>query len=66
MIISEQTLLEFRCQLERLITKREGMIALNKQREVVGHSMAYEEDSFLILAEDILLIHNALVTLGEK
>ena len=42
---------EFRCELEALITEREGMIALNKQREAIGASMAYDEASFCVLAD---------------
>jgi hypothetical protein len=42
-----------RFRLEELITQREGMIAENKQREAIGNSMAYSEDSFLILAAQI-------------
>jgi hypothetical protein len=42
-----------RCRLEELITQREGMVAENKQREHLGQSLAYTEDSFLILADAI-------------
>jgi len=39
--------------LEVLISEREGMIAENMQRQQLGHSMAYVEDSFQINAESI-------------
>jgi hypothetical protein len=42
-----------RFRLEEMITRREGMIAENKQREYLGQSMAYTEDNFSILADEI-------------
>ena len=36
----------YRIDLEALVTEREGMIAENKQREILGHSMAYGEEAF--------------------
>jgi len=41
--MDEQGLLMMRCELESLITQREGMIAENKQCEIRGCSMAYKE-----------------------
>jgi len=38
-------------ELQALITEREGMVAENMQRLHIGQSMAYNEDSFLVLAE---------------
>lgn len=38
-------------ELQKLITEREGMIAENKQREHLGQSMAYWEDSFMQQAD---------------
>jgi hypothetical protein len=40
-------------ELQALITEREGMVAENAQRQRLGESMAYQEDSFLVLAEQI-------------
>ena len=40
-------------ELEALITEREGMIAENKQREILGQSMAYNDQIFMELAERI-------------
>lgn len=40
-------------ELQALITEREGMIAENKFREINGNSLAYCEDSFIILANKI-------------
>lgn len=37
-------------ELQALITEREGMIAENQQREHLGNSMAYDDDSFLTIA----------------
>ena len=38
-------------ELQALITEREGMIALNKQREHLGQSMGYDDENFDMLAE---------------
>lgn len=43
-----------RIQLEALITRREGMIAENKQRELLGQSLAYNDHSFNAIADQIL------------
>jgi len=40
-------------ELQALLTEREGMVAENMQRLHIGQSMAYNEDSFQILAEKI-------------
>ena len=40
-------------QLEALISEREGMIAENKRRESVGHSMAYDDNAFNYNAQDM-------------
>jgi hypothetical protein len=53
MPISEADIMKVRIELEALITEREGMIAKNTQREHLGYSMAYWEDSFAILASKI-------------
>lgn len=36
-------------QIEILITEREAMIAENKQRELQGKALAYDEQAFLAL-----------------
>jgi hypothetical protein len=38
--------LNYRARIEALITEREGMIAENKHREQLGHSMAYPGSEF--------------------
>ena len=45
-----------RCVLEALIAEREGMIAENKQREYLQQAMAYSDNSFFILADNIRTI----------
>lgn len=40
-----------RIQLEVLITRREGMVQANRQRELQGYSAAYDELSFALLVE---------------
>ena len=52
--------LYYRAQIERLITEREGMIALNKEREHRGESLAYSEDSFQILANQFAEIEESI------
>lgn len=45
--------LKIRIELEVLITKREGMIAENKSRELNGQAMAYHDVDFKAVAEDM-------------
>lgn len=45
--------MEKRIELEALITEREGMIAENKVRESLGHSLAYPYDCFYVLASQM-------------
>jgi hypothetical protein len=52
--------LNIRLQMEYLISKREGMIAENKQREHLEQSMAFWEDSFQKNADEFLNLLNAL------
>ncbi len=66
MKINEQLLLEFRLEMEEAITEREGMIAENLQRVYIGQSMAYVEDSFLLLQNKIQSIRERLISIGEK
>ncbi len=40
-----------RIELEALITEREAYIAENKQREMLGYSLAYGPECFFELAE---------------
>jgi len=41
----------FWCEFEALICEREGMRALNREREDANMSLAYDESAFLALAE---------------
>jgi len=41
--------LEIQIKLQQIITRREGMIAENKQREGMNNSMAYSESFFTAL-----------------
>ena len=45
-------------ELQALITEREGMIAENNWRIQLEQSLAYTEDSFIILAEKIRKLAN--------
>ena len=66
MNLSESQLLEYRLQMESLICEREGMIALNKEREHRGEVLAYTESQFLYLADKFKDIHNHMVWLMDK
>lgn len=57
--MDEQRLLNIRLQMEVLITEREGMIALNKHRDMQGYSQAYGEDAFLRVQEAFQHLVNA-------
>lgn len=61
MRIDEQNLLELRCKLEKLITKREGMIAENRLNPVL-----YIEKDFNIIYKQIEELENHISWLGEK
>lgn len=49
-----------RVGLETLITKREGMLAENRQRSIEGGSMAYVDSDFIELGKRFKLIFNEL------
>jgi len=42
--------------------RMQTMIAENKQREVLGHSMAYVEKDFIALIDEFGVHHNAVLT----
>lgn len=44
----------------------EGMKALNMQRQVVGSSMAYDDNAFFNVIEKYGIHHNAIYTLYNK
>jgi len=50
------TQVEYECEFQALICKREGMIAENKIREHRGEAMAFNHDDFLNLAVDFVRI----------
>ena len=66
MKLDDQLVLELRCELEELITRREGMIAENTFREIQGESLAYGEGSFEDLRKDIQVLRERIIILGEK
>ena len=61
MNLSESQILEFRLEMESLISEREGMIALNKERENHGYSLAYGETAFNDLSKKLQEIHNRMI-----
>lgn len=66
MILSEQTILEFRFELEELITEREGMIALNSERIIHGFTPGYDDTDFFNVQNRMKTIRESLICLGEK
>jgi len=66
MKLEPQLVLELRCELEELITEREGMIAENQQRAFLGQAMAYCDDSFSDLGAKIKTLQETIVRLGEQ
>lgn len=56
---SERELVYFKMQLLQAEIRMNGMIAENKQREVLGQSMAYTEEDFVKLIDEYRIHHNA-------
>lgn len=52
--------LKTRIELEALITEREGMLALNKERESHGYALGYGEAAFLKLANEMRKLKDCL------
>ncbi len=55
----ERELVYFKMQLLQAEIRMNGMIAENKQREVLGQSMAYTEEDFVKLIDEYRIHHNA-------
>ena len=66
MALNEQNLLELRCKLEYLITRREAMIATNQICLIKNVEPLVSSFDFFGLAEEIKYIENEIVRLGEK
>ena len=58
----EQNLVYIKSQLLCAEIEMNAMIAENKQREILGQSMAYTEDAFMKLIEKYGIYHNAIVS----
>ena len=54
----EEEMLYFKMQLLQAEIQMQGMIAENKQREVLGESMAYTEKDFDSLIDEYGIHHN--------
>lgn len=54
----EEDMLYFKMQLLQVEIAMQGMIAENKQREVLGESMAYTEKNFNSLVDEYGIHHN--------
>ena len=57
----EQNLVYMRGVLLQAEIEMNGMIAENKQREILGQSMAYVEEDFARLINECGVYHNALI-----
>lgn len=66
MKLSEANILEFRLDMEALITEREGMVAENMQRQVLGQSMAWTGDDFNTVQQKLERLHAEMVNLMDK
>lgn len=66
MKLDDQLLLELRCELEELITKREGMLAENCTRAGGDNAPAYGEKVFFDLQNKIKNIRERIIRYGEK
>lgn len=49
--------------IARAIIKALGMHAENMQREILGYSMAYDENAFLSLIDEECIEHNDILSL---
>lgn len=66
MKLDDQHLLELRCELEELITEREGMLAENCTKQGGESAPAYGEDAFFDLQGKMRSIRERMIHLGEK
>ena len=66
MKLSESQLLEYRLQMEGLISEREGMIALNHQRQYLAQPMAYLDTDFFNIQVRFAEIHKRMLFLMDK
>lgn len=66
MKLEDQQCLELRCELEELITEREGMIAENYTREGGGSAPAYGEEAFFDLQNKMKSVRERIIRFGEQ
>ena len=66
MELSESTLLEFKIELERLITKREGMIAENTRNEMAMIDLKYRDYDFDVISSLMNDLLNSLLKLKNE
>lgn len=58
--VEQAWLLERQCELQALVSEREGMVAENLHRQHCGHSIAYGEEAFAQNASAIQQIANTI------
>ena len=64
-IIQQTELVYFEMQLMQARIRMEGMIAANKEREIAGDSLAYNEKAFINLIAECQIHHNAFPFYGR-
>ena len=64
-IIQQTELVYFEMQLMQARIKLESMIVANKEREIAGDSLAYNEKAFMDLIEEFKIHHNAFPFQGR-
>jgi len=66
MILTEQHILEFRIELEELITKREGWVVTNQEDEFHRRLPSFNQYDFENLEQQMRELRQRLISLGEK
>ena len=66
MQLSEQQLLEIRLEMEKLITRRDGMLAQNKLRSEQGLGIEYGNFEFDGIVFALERLRETLTILGEQ
>lgn len=59
---SEQQAAYIQSQTACALIEAAGMTALNMQRQVLGHSMAYDDGDFIALIEQYHIHHNGVLS----
>lgn len=63
MVLTDANILEYKMDLEKILTEREGMIAENHARLFHNERVAYDEKHFNMLSTKINDLHNSMIHL---